>query len=154
MLKTVAKVTLLLIGVLILGLLLKPDKNPKNTTNLPEITLYRSPNCGCCVEYVKYLQRRGFKVNVNVVDNITVIKEGFSVPKVLESCHTSKIGNFIVEGHVPVEAILKLLEEKPAISGIALPGMPPASPGMPGVKKEPFVIYSFVGKEINEFMRL
>ena len=60
----------------------------------------------------------------------------------MQSCHTTVIGKYFVEGHMPFEAINKLLSENPDISGIALPGMPSGSPGMPGPQAEPFMVYS------------
>lgn len=72
----------------------------------------------------------------------------------MQSCHTTVIGGYYIEGHVPVEAIKRLLEEKPQIDGIALPGMPAGSPGMSGSKEGPFVIYSISGGQTSEFMRI
>ena len=72
----------------------------------------------------------------------------------MQSCHTSIIGDYYVEGHVPVEAIRKLLDERPSIDGIALPGMPQGSPGMSGEKAEPFVIYAITGGAVEEFVTL
>jgi len=72
----------------------------------------------------------------------------------MQSCHTTEIGDYFVEGHVPIEAIDKLLAEKPDIDGITLPDMPAGSPGMPGVKREEFVIYSLKDGESSEFMRI
>ena len=81
------------------------------------------------------------------------IKERYGVPRNLESCHTEIIGGYFVEGHMPIEAIEKLLSERPDIRGIALPGMPSGSPGMPGPKTEPWTIYA-VNKDgsVGEFM--
>ena len=108
-----------------------------------QIAVYLTPNCGCCVLYVDYLKRRGFEVEVVEMEDLTPIKNQYGIPLLLQSCHTSVINEYFVEGHVPVEVIKKLLEEKPDVAGVALPGMPSGSPGMPGAKEEPFVIYSF-----------
>ena len=89
-----------------------------------------------------------------MVDDMTVIKDSFGVPQDMRSCHTSMVEDYFLEGHVPLEAIRKLLDERPAIDGLALPGMPPGSPGMGGVKSEPFVIYSIVDGGIDEFVTL
>jgi hypothetical protein len=72
----------------------------------------------------------------------------------LQSCHTVVIGDYYIEGHVPIEAILRLLEEKPAVDGIALPGMPQGSPGMDGEKEGPFTIYAIAGGQVTEFMTI
>ena len=120
-----------------------------------KIDFYTSGTCGCCSVYEKYLARNG--VDVNVVNNqkISEIKEKYGVPLDLESCHTFIIGDYFIEGHMPLEAIDKLLKEKPNIAGIALAGMPNGAPGMTGTKDEDFVIYS-VNKDgtYQEFMRI
>ncbi len=108
----------------------------------PAITVYKSPTCGCCGNYATYLKRQGFDVAVVDTRNMGEIKQKYGIPSALESCHTSVIGDYVVEGHIPVEAINKLLGEKPAIAGIALAGMPSGSPGMPGPKSGPFQIHS------------
>ncbi len=108
-----------------------------------DITFYRSQSCGCCGLYLDYLKSRG-KLNVNEVqmDDLTNIKSEKGIPADLQSCHTSIIGKYFVEGHVPLEAINKLLAEQPDIKGLAIAGMPSGAPGMPGGKKSPFVIYA------------
>ncbi len=119
-----------------------------------EITVYKSPSCGCCGNYIPYLKGEGFEVTVVNVDDISGIKEEYGVPDGFNSCHTTVIGNYFVEGHVPLEAIDKLLTENPEIDGITLPNMPSGSPGMPGVKRGDFIIYSVIDGEISEFMRV
>ncbi len=89
-----------------------------------------------------------------MMDDLTEMKDELNIPEEMRSCHTSMVGEYFVEGHVPVEAIWKLLEEQPPISGIALPGMPPGSPGMGGDKEEPFTIYAIVDGEAEEFLTL
>lgn len=103
--------------------------------------IYRDPNCGCCQGYADHLRRHGFKVEVRNTTALDAIKRRYNVPDALASCHTMRSGGYTVEGHVPVSTVNKLLREKPKISGIALPGMPQGSPGMPGPKTEPFVSY-------------
>lgn len=107
------------------------------------VTLYKSPTCGCCKKYGAYLEERG-DADVDNVDqmNMTPIKQEYGVPRALESCHTSIIGDYVVEGHVPLEAVEKLLREQPDIRGIALPDMPYGSPGMNGLKTERFQIFA------------
>ncbi len=118
------------------------------------VTLYSSPTCGCCHEYEKYLEENGFEVESISMEDLTEIKDNLSIPADMQSCHTVMIEGYFVEGHVPVEAIRKLLEEQPSIDGIALPGMPAGSPGMGGEKAEPFVIYSITDGEVEEFVTL
>ena len=120
-----------------------------------KITVYKSQSCGCCGIYVNYLKKAGFSVEVKDVLDVAEIKNQNKIPRELSSCHTSIVGKYFVEGHVPYEAIVKLVTEKPDIAGIALPGMPSGSPGMPGAKRGDFVIYS-IGKDgtTGEFMRI
>ncbi len=116
----------------------------KETTNKPylaEAVLYQDPNCGCCIIYANYLSNKGIKVKIVNTLNIKSIKEKYKISPELQSCHTLVLNNnYIVEGHVPFEAINKLIQEKPKIKGISLPGMPSGSPGMPGPKLEIFQI--------------
>ena len=115
-------------------------------------TVYKSPECGCCHVWVGYLRDNGFDVGVKDMDDVTAVKDRFGVPDDLWSCHTAVIGGYVVEGHVPVEAIDRLLADKPQIKGIALPGMPSGNPGMPGPKTERFIIYTISDAEPAVFM--
>ena len=108
-------------------------------------TLYKNPQCGCCEEYAKYLGENGFEVTVVESFDLPSVKRQNSVPEALEGCHTTTIGSYVIEGHVPAATIKRLLSEKPAIKGISLPGMPPGSPGMMGEKTAPFTIYEISG---------
>ena len=89
----------------------------------------------------------GFNVTVVEHPNMTMIKQKYGVREDLEGCHTTVVGNYIVEGHVPIASIKRLLAEKPAIKGISLPGMPQGSPGMSGTKEGPFEILSITGHD-------
>ena len=115
-------------------------------------TVYKSPECHCCGAYVGYLRRNGFDVRIEEVADMTPVKRRFGIPPDLESCHTMSVGGYVVEGHVPIEAIDRLLSEKPGIKGIALPGMPEGSPGMPGAKSRPFVIHTISDTKSTVFM--
>jgi len=110
-------------------------------------TLYKNPACGCCESYAAYLRSNGFDVTIVEDHNMTMVKRQHGVRKDLESCHTMLIDGYVVEGHVPVTAVKRLLSEKPAIKGIALPGMPAGSPGMSGVKQAPFTIFAITDDE-------
>lgn len=103
--------------------------------------VHKSPFCGCCGVYASYMKGEGYEVQINDVDDIAPIKEELGVPYELESCHTTEVGGYVIEGHIPNEVIQKLLREKPDIKGIGMAGMPSGSPGMPGPKTEDFVIY-------------
>lgn len=116
--------------------------------------VYKTPTCGCCRLFADYLERFGVSVDRRDVPDLADIKKQYGVPKDLESCHTTVIDGYTIEGHIPAEAIAKLLNEKPNIKGIALPGMPSGSPGMPG-PKEPFIIYALDGSaKPNVFLEL
>lgn len=119
-----------------------------------QITIYKSPNCGCCVGHAAELERNGFDVQIIPTYDMEFIKTKHQIPSEMESCHTSIIGDYFVEGHVPIKAINKLLEENPDIDGISLPRMPSGTPGMPGVKKGEWVIYSLSNGKYSEFMRI
>jgi hypothetical protein len=103
--------------------------------------VYKSPSCGCCGVYSSYMKKEGYDVQTKNIQDMSVIKKELGVPHELESCHTMEIGGYVVEGHIPEEAVQKLLEEKPDIKGIGMAGMPSGSPGMSGPKTEDFVIY-------------
>jgi hypothetical protein len=94
--------------------------------------VYKTPTCGCCSLWVEHLRKNGFQVEVHDVSaaQVRAISQSAGLADEHTSCHTAKIGNYIVEGHVPAADIQKMLKEKPAIAGIAAPGMPMGSPGM------------------------
>jgi hypothetical protein len=106
-----------------------------------QATLYKNPQCGCCETYADYLREHGFEVTVKPTHDLPLLKRQYGVPGELEGCHTTLVDGYVVEGHVPVATILRLLTEKPEIKGISLPGMPAGSPGMFGEKTGPFTIY-------------
>lgn len=120
----------------------------------PSVTIYKSPNCGCCVKHSAYLKKNGFKVDIEMVDDMEAIKRKFGIPNDMQSCHTTVMGDYFIEGHVPIEAFNKLMEEKPDIDGIALPEMPSGSPGMPGPKLEPFEIFEIKDGKAQTFITL
>lgn len=104
------------------------------------VTLYKNPSCTCCEGYAQYLEQNGFKVDVRPTNDLAEISRKAGIPEELEGCHTSFIGAYVVDGHVPVKTIRKLLDDKPDIAGITLPGMPSGSPGMYGEKAGPLTV--------------
>jgi len=112
-----------------------------------QATLYKNPDCTCCEKYADYLRSNGFDVTVIEHPNMTLIKQKHGVREDLEGCHTTLVGGYVAEGHVPLVALKRLLSEKPAIKGISLPGMPEGSPGMSGTKEGAFTIYSITGQD-------
>lgn len=111
---------------------------------LPEVVMHKDPNCGCCGKWAEHLEASGFKVKTVPERDMQAVKTRLGVPQRLGSCHTAKVGNYVIEGHVPAATIKRLLSEKPAVHGLAAPGMPPASPGMdvPG-NKDPYDVIAF-----------
>lgn len=107
------------------------------------ITVYSSPSCGCCHKWVKHLARNKFHVTVESVSDVTPVKTRFGIPEPLWSCHTAIVDGYAVEGHVPADLIAKMLSERLAIAGIAVPGMPNGSPGMEGLTKDRYEIITF-----------
>ncbi|MEO1209742.1 MAG: DUF411 domain-containing protein [Cyanobacteria bacterium J06638_20] len=109
-----------------------------------ELTVFRSPTCGCCGLWIEHMEAAGFTVKDNLTEDMTAIKEQYGVPANLASCHTTVVDGYIVEGHIPAEDVQRLLIEKPDVAGIAVPGMPIGSPGMEsGDYVEPYTVFSF-----------
>jgi hypothetical protein len=104
-------------------------------------TLYKNPQCGCCEGYADYLRENGFDVTVKPTHDLPLLHRQHGVPEALAGCHTTLVDGYVVEGHVPIGPVLRMLTERPAIKGISLPGMPAGSPGMFGEKAAPFTIY-------------
>jgi hypothetical protein len=131
----------------IVSLVLALVVNPANGAERPPATLYKNPQCGCCEQYANYLRSNGFTVKVVPTHNLSLIRRqaGVNIPEKLEGCHTMLIDKYVVDGHVPLKTLDKLLTERPDIRGISLPGMPEGSPGMTGQKTEPFTIYEIGG---------
>ena len=119
--------------------------SPVDAANRPNMTMHRSPTCGCCGAWAAYIRRAGFSITIVNESDLAPTKSRAGVPDALQSCHTAFIDGYVVEGHVPVEAIEKMLSERPAIKGIAVPEMPTGSPGMeiPMMKPEPFKVIAF-----------
>ena len=117
-----------------------PAANP----DLPVVRVWKSPTCGCCSGWVEHMRRAGFQVEVTDLADVTPIKAEHGVAPELQSCHTSLIDGYVVEGHVPAEDIRRLLDERPRIAGLAAPGMPVGSPGMEvGNQRDRYDVVSF-----------
>jgi hypothetical protein len=117
---------------------------PLAATAGPEVTVYKSPSCGCCSKWVEHLKSSGFSVTVRDVQNVEPLKQRLGVPRNLASCHTATVGGYVIEGHVPARDIQRLLAEKPRVKGLAVPGMPVGSPGMEqGSVRQPYDVVSF-----------
>lgn len=94
------------------------------------VDVYKSPYCGCCGKWVEHLRQAGFVVHTHDVNDVPATRQQLGMPERLGSCHTAKIGNYLIEGHVPASDVKRLLAEKPQAIGLAVPSMPPGSPGM------------------------
>ncbi len=110
---------------------------------LPKALVYKTPACGCCSLWVDHLREAGFEVDARDLNDIVPVKMDAGVPPRMSSCHTALIDGYVVEGHVPAEHVKRLLEERPDIAGIAVPGMPIGSPGMEGPGARPYRILSW-----------
>ena len=104
-------------------------------------TMYKNPDCTCCEGYAEYLRTNGFKVEVKVSPDLRAFNHKNGIPDALEGCHTMFVKGYIIEGHVPIDAIHKLLASHSKIRGISIPGMPTGVPGMEGPREGPIAIY-------------
>ncbi len=102
------------------------------------VDVYKSPYCGCCEKWVEHLQQAGFAVRTHDVNDVPAARQRLGMPERLGSCHTAKVAGYVVEGHVPAADIRRLLKEKPKAIGLAVPSMPPGSPGMESPKPVPY----------------
>ena len=118
----------------------------------PVIRVFKSPTCGCCSMWVDHLAESGFKVETKDVADLDAVKRIAGVPGHLQACHTAVVDGYTIEGHIPAGAIKKLLAERPAIKGLAVPGMPAGSPGMPSQTPEPYDVIAFGEADEKRFM--
>lgn len=111
----------------------------------PAVQVYKDPTCGCCALWVEHLRKAGFTATVTDVGDMTAIKTRHGVPQKTRSCHTALVGGYVLEGHVPAEDVQRLLKQRTAVAGLAVPGMPIGSPGMEvaGMKPQPFDVLAF-----------
>ena len=94
------------------------------------VTVWKTPSCGCCKEWVIHLRKEGFNVVTNDVPDTAPMRQKLGLPAKFGSCHTALVGGYVIEGHVPAKEVIRLLREKPVAIGLAVPGMPVGSPGM------------------------
>ena len=122
------------------------QKAPATAGPLPKVTVYKTSSCGCCRLWVDHMKKNGFDVQAMDVSSgdVRAVSKAAGLKDEDTSCHTAKIGSYTVEGHVPADDIKRMLKEKPAIAGLAAPGMPMGSPGMEqGNTKEPYDVMAF-----------
>jgi hypothetical protein len=125
------------------GLALAAACLPAAASTAIPATVHKNPWCGCCLAWVAHLERHGFAVTVVDVEDLAPLKQKLGVPVHLASCHTAEIDGYTIEGHVPAEAIHRLLDERPAVAGLAVPGMPAGSPGMESDMPEAYDVIAF-----------
>lgn len=113
------------------------------------VTVYKSPQCGCCKKWVTHLQAEGFRVTEVDTDDVSSVKTKYGIGESLASCHTALVEGYVVEGHVPASDIRRLLKERPKVVGIAAPGMPRGSPGMEGSVTDRYQVIAFTRNGTN-----
>ena len=112
-------------------------------TNNTEVVMYKNPGCQCCDRWADYMRDNGFTITTNEAPNLPAIKAEHSISQEMAACHTAFVGGYVVEGHVPAGDIKRLLNERPKVAGLAVPGMPASSPGMNTAPDNPFYVYIF-----------
>jgi hypothetical protein len=115
---------------------------PRAQRPAPSVTVYKSPTCGCCTKWVDHMRANGFDVKATNVEDMAAVKQKYGVPDKAASCHTSLVGGYVIEGHVPADVVKRLLAERPKVAGLAVPGMPASAPGM-DIPGQPYTIVGF-----------
>lgn len=134
----------MLAGVVSASAPLVPSGKRAHTAPSISVTVFKDPNCGCCKSWVEHLRKHGFEVVVRDTSDVGGAKRAGRVPEQLHSCHTAFVNGYVIEGHVPASDIQRLLNEKPKVAGLAVPGMPVGSPGMEmGGRAERYDVIAF-----------
>ncbi|WP_417579339.1 DUF411 domain-containing protein [Nitrincola sp.] len=118
-----------------------------NSAAEPVMQVYKSETCGCCQDWIDHIEAAGIPVESTNLNNMNSKKMELGVPSELASCHTAVIDGYVIEGHVPASDILRLLREKPAVTGLTVPGMPHGSPGMETGREDPYQVLAFDSKD-------
>jgi hypothetical protein len=109
--------------------------------SLPQVEVYKNPDCGCCGAWVEHLKAAGFPVKVHETPDTSAVRKRHGIPDAFGSCHTGVVAGYALEGHVPADDVKRLLASKPVAAGLSVPGMPVGSPGMEaGARKDPFQV--------------
>ena len=117
-----------------------PSREPAKK---PTVTVYKDPNCGCCKNWIEHLVKHGYRVDAKDSPDMPAIKRTLGVPNALGSCHTAVVNGYLIEGHVPAADIDRLIERRPRVAGLAVPGMPMGSPGMEGPRSQRYQVFTF-----------
>ena len=139
--KSKKTILILLIGILVIVGIYFGINQPVG--KVKNIVVYKDPSCGCCNAWIKHLKKNDFNVEVHDEKNMQSIKSRLMVPGNLQSCHTATIDGYTIEGHVPADVIERLVNEKPEVLGLTVPGMPMGTPGMEGPRKDPYDVLTF-----------
>ena len=118
------------------------SQQQKPSDDNKHVEIYKKPGCMCCDKWADYLKQNGYTVNLTPIDTLKTVKRKNHITKELKSCHTAFIDGYVVEGHVPVESINKLLSNRPDAVGITVPDMPTGTPGM-GMDGTPYEVLLF-----------
>ncbi len=124
------RTTLKAVGIALGATILTHPKVGSTSSPDKAVTVWKTPNCGCCKDWVIHLREAGFQVVTNDVSDTAPIRQKLGLPAKFGSCHTAQVGGYVLEGHVPAQDVKRLLREKPVAMGLAVPGMPVGSPGM------------------------
>ena len=147
-------VTMLSVGAAVLSSQPAGRVQPEAVATSPiEVTVYKSPTCGCCSKWVDHMTASGFKVTAHDTSDMQSVKTKLGVPDAMASCHTSVIAGYVIEGHVPAADIQRLLRDKPKVAGLAVPGMVTGSPGMEGSRSDPYNVIAFGQGKTSVFAR-
>lgn len=142
--RQVIKLLTLGLVTIVAMIVLWSDPSMAASSKASQMTVYRDPSCSCCGGWIAHLAAQGFQPKEISTLNMDTLKQQHGVPNDLASCHTAVIQGYVIEGHVPVEDIKRLLAQHPKVAGIAVPGMPLGTPGMEnGDQREPFTVFSF-----------
>ena len=117
-----------------------------------DAVLFRQVGCACCATYADYLRANGFTVRMETVDDLAPVREDNAIPEDAVGCHTTLLDGYVIEGHVPAEAITRLLSEESKLDGISVVGMPVNSPGMGEPNGQPLAIKSFKDGQVLDYM--
>jgi hypothetical protein len=135
------------LGVSVVALTLTTGAAPASfidaAAKKPTITVYKDPSCGCCKSWIEHLIKHGYRVDAKDTPEMTEVKRTLGIPDGLTACHTAVVNGYLIEGHVPAADIARLLQEKPKVAGLAVPGMPMGSPGMEGPRAQHYQVLSF-----------
>lgn len=117
------------------------------------VVVHKDPTCGCCTAWAQHMRQAGFAVRIDETSNLEAVRAKLGVPADLTACHTAEVSGYVIEGHVPAAAVRRLLSERPAAKGLAVPGMPAGSPGMEAAKPQSYAVVLFGPDGHRPFMR-